>query len=142
MLDYSEKLLIKVIEQIGTTSIRNEIQLLGYVPNNELPAILNLCKLFLFPSLRESFGIPILEAMACGVPVIASNSSSIPEIAGNAALLVDPNNPQEISAAIEKLMTDSTLAYEMKENGKKQARKFSWKKMARNYLKIYNEVSC
>jgi len=142
MLDYSEKLLIKVLEQIGTTSIRNEIQLLGYVPNNELPAILNLCKLFLFPSLRESFGIPILEAMACGVPVIASNSSSIPEIAGNAALLVDPNNPQEISAAIEKLMTDSTLADEMKENGKIQARKFSWKKMAHNYLKIYNEVSC
>jgi glycosyltransferase involved in cell wall biosynthesis len=96
--------------------------------------------LFLYPSIRESFGIPLLEAMACGVPVITSTTSSMPEIAGDAALLVNPLKPEEITDAMLKLTTDELLRNEMVRKGKPQAAKFSWRSMAENVLEIYSEV--
>ncbi|MDD3079000.1 MAG: glycosyltransferase family 1 protein [Paludibacter sp.] len=140
MLDYEENALQQVLSDIGHSEIRKDIVMTGYVPNAELPAIVNLCKVFLYPSLRESFGIPILEGMACGVPVITSNTSSMPEIAGDAALLVDPASTVGITVAIRKVLTDDNLNKSLREKGLKQAQKFSWKIMAENYLKLYKEI--
>ncbi|OIP83956.1 MAG: group 1 glycosyl transferase [Porphyromonadaceae bacterium CG2_30_38_12] len=140
MLDYDENALMQVLTDIGHPEIRKEIVMAGYVPNSEMPAIINQCTVFLYPSLRESFGIPILEGMACGVPVITSNTSSMPEIAGDAALLVDPTQTEQIVEAIQKILSDPTLKNELCEKGVAQAQKFSWKAMAEKYLALYKEV--
>lgn len=141
MLDYDEQELQKLLQSISMPEIREQIHLLGYVPNTELPAIINQCEIFLYPSLRESFGIPILEGMACGVPVITSNTSSMPEVAGKgAALIIDPHNPQEITAAIETLVDDKQLAKLLAEKGILRAKNFSWKAMSENVLILYQEV--
>lgn len=140
MLDYEESALQAILTEIGHPEMRPDIHLTGYVVNTDLPAIISQSTIFLYPSLRESFGIPILEGMACGVPVITSNTSSMPEVAGDAALLVDPQNSNEIKAAIEEILNDSALRNRLIEKGLERARQFSWKKMAENYLAIYKEV--
>ncbi|WP_394746706.1 glycosyltransferase family 4 protein [Spongiimicrobium salis] len=141
MLDYDEHELQKLLHSIGMPQLRKHILLLGYVPNMELPAIISQCRIFLYPSLRESFGIPILEGMACGVPVITSNTSSMPEVAGEeAALIIDPFKPEEITAAIHTLVDDQQLAKVLAEKGIQRAKNFSWSAMSQNVLALYKEV--
>jgi glycosyltransferase involved in cell wall biosynthesis len=140
MLDYEENALKTILNDIGSPETRNDIHLTGYVVNTDLPAIINQCKVFLYPSLRESFGIPILEGMACGVPVITSNTSSMPEIAGDAAAIVDPFKPEEILASIERILEDENFRNELCEKGIERAKLFSWKNMAAKYLELYEEV--
>ena len=140
IIDFDERELTKLLKDIGFPEIRNEIVNIGYMPNIELPAIINQSKVFLYPSLRESFGIPILEAMACGVPVITSNTSSMPEIAGDAAVIVDPTNPDEIKDAIIHLINDDKFNTDLINKGLDQAKKFSWKVMAEKYLELYKQV--
>lgn len=94
----------------------------GYVPNAELPTIINQCEVFIYPSLRESFGIRFSNA--CGVPVITSNTSSMPEIAGNAALLVDPSEPEQIVETIKSILGNDELRNLFCEKGIKQAAGF------------------
>jgi len=110
------------------------------VINTDLPAIYRQSKAFLYPSLRESFGIPMLEAMACGVPVITSNTSSMPEVAGDAALIVNPYKPEEITNAMLDLYNKEDLRLQLVEAGLKQAARFSWRAMAKDVLNIYNEL--
>ncbi len=98
-----------LIEKEGIRGIIDKINTPGYINNSDLPGIYSKAFVFLYPSLRESFGIPILEAMACGTPVVTSCTSAMPEIAGNAALLVDPNNEKEIAEAIVKIENDKDL---------------------------------
>ena len=141
MLDYEENALKQVLNDIGHPELRSDIIMLGYVPNIEMPAIINQCKVFLYPSLRESFGIPILEGMACGVPVITSNTSSMPEIAGDAAILVDPYKYDEIVAAIEKILNDDEFRNLLCKKGIQRTAQFSWKHMAEKYLELYNELA-
>jgi glycosyltransferase involved in cell wall biosynthesis len=90
--------------------------------------------------LRESFGIPMLEAMACGIPVITSNTSSMPEVSGSAAILVDPYQPEELTFAIEHLLSDQKLRMKLRDAGFKQAAQFSWQKMANKVLEIYKDL--
>ncbi len=140
MLDYEESALQNILKDIGYPELRKDIHLTGYVVNTDLPAIINQCEVFLYPSLRESFGIPILEGMACGVPVITSNTSSMPEIAGDAALIVDPHKSEEIKNAIQTILANETLKNELCEKGMERAKKFTWKNMAEQYLELYEEV--
>jgi glycosyltransferase involved in cell wall biosynthesis len=112
----------------------------GYIPDSDLPGIYNGADLFVFPSLYEGFGLPVLEAMACGTPVITSNTSSLPEVAGDAALLVDPYNVEEIAAAMRHVLEDSALANDLRERGLKHAKKFSWEKTARQTISVYEKV--
>lgn len=140
MLDYEQKELDKLLTEIGNKELIKRIVLTGYVINTDLPAIYNQCELFLYPSLRESFGIPMLEAMRCGTPVITSTTSSMPEVSGGAAYLIDPFNPEEITEAIEKVLTDNTLREKLIEKGFKQSEKFSWKNMAKDVLSLYETV--
>ena len=140
MLDYEENALQSILNAIGHPELRTDIFLTGYVPNTDLPAIINQCKVFLYPSLRESFGIPILEGMACGVPVITSNTSSMPEIAGDAAFIVDPHKPSEITSALQQIVSDSGLYNALCLKGIERSKKFSWRIMAEQNLKLYQEV--
>lgn len=140
MPDYDEDELNKLLNQIGAPDMRNEIFLTGYIVNTDLPAIINMSRLFLYPSLRESFGIPVLEGMRCGVPVITSNTSSMPEVAGDAAYIINPYKPDEITEGIHKLLDDEKLRKEYIEKGLVQAEKFSWQHMAENVLHLYEEV--
>lgn len=141
MLDYDEDELLKLLDTVGGRQIRELIHLTGYVPNTDLPAIISQSKIFLYPSLRESFGIPILEGMACGVPVITSNTSSMPEVAGeDTALMVDPSKPIQITEAMRSLIEDEMLANLLSEKGIERAKHFSWETMAKNVLELYEDV--
>jgi len=141
MLDYDEQELRRILQSINAIEVRALIHLTGYVPNEKLPALISQSTIFLYPSLRESFGIPILEGMACGVPVITSNTSSMPEVAGEeAALIIDPFNPQEIANAMRNLVEDKMLAKVLAEKGIERAKDFSWKAMAQNVLELYEDV--
>lgn len=140
MLDYDRAELERLLDEIGDKALIDKIILTGYVVNTDLPSIYSQCDLFLYPSLRESFGIPMLEAMACGVPVITSNTSSMPEVAGNAALIINPFKPEEITAAMKKLTSDTSTRQELITNGIERAKQFSWKRMAEEVLQLYCEI--
>jgi glycosyltransferase involved in cell wall biosynthesis len=137
MLDYDLSELKKLLEEINDPELINKIILTGYVKNTDLPAIYSACEIFLYPSLRESFGIPILEAMSCGVPVITSNTSSMPEISGDAGYLVNPFKPEEITDGIIKILNNKTFKEDLIKKGLKQAEKFSWHAMAKQVLDLY-----
>ncbi len=109
----------------------------GYIPASEMPLLYNAASVFLYPSLRESFGMPVLEAMACGIPVITSNTSAIPEIAGDAAMLVDPADHISIAESIEKIISSYQLADSLKQKGLARASQFSWENSAKQLLDIY-----
>jgi glycosyltransferase involved in cell wall biosynthesis len=140
MLDYERAELGNLLSRIGDPSLIDRIILTGYVRNEDLPAIYSQCSLVLYPSLRESFGIPILEAMACHVPVITSNTSSMPEIATDAAFLVDPFNPEEITRAMIRLMSDERLRETLVNKGIARSAEFSWRAMAEQVHSIYMEI--
>jgi len=140
MLDYDRKVLEKLLVEIGEEKLLNSIVLTGYLISTDVPVIYSLSTIFLYPSLREGFGIPILEAMGCGVPVITSNTSSMPEIAGGAAHIVDPYKPEEITEGIVKILEDKEYNTTLIKKGLERKNSFSWKNMAFEYLKLYNEV--
>jgi glycosyltransferase involved in cell wall biosynthesis len=119
-----------------TPEVRRRILPLDFVPQEDLPALYNLARFFLFPSKYESFGIPITEAMACGCPVITSTDFSCPEIAGDAAILVDPLDPDAIARAIDRVHTDAVLREEMREKGFRRVETFNWKRAAEETLKL------
>lgn len=114
---------------------KENILFIGYIDREDKPFVYNLASLFIYPSFFEGFGLPILEAMACGTPVIASNNSSIPEVTGDAAILIDPNRPQEIFEAMRNILSNENLYDKLRERGLKQSQKFSWKKCAEKTLK-------
>jgi len=93
-----------------------------------------------WPLLYEGFGMPLLEATACGAPVVTSNVTSMPEIAGDAAFLINPNNGEELKAAVMKLLNDENLRNNLIARGLKQAKEYSWVKMAKKTLAIYESV--
>jgi glycosyltransferase involved in cell wall biosynthesis len=138
--DYEQNKLKKMLDGIDDKFLINSIILAGYIPNANLPAIYSQCKVFLYPSLRESFGIPMLEAMSCGVPVLSSSTESMPEIAGDAAYLINPLRPEEITEAMIRLVNDQNLRTEFISKGFKHASQFSWKNTAEGVLELYREM--
>ncbi|MFZ4454873.1 MAG: glycosyltransferase family 4 protein [Bacteroidales bacterium] len=119
---------------------RKRILLLGYVSNLDLPAIYSMADVFLYPSLRESFGIPILESMACGVPIITGNTSAMPEIAGSGALMVDPFDVKDILTKILALEHNPELVKKQRTYGLERVKLFSWRNTAEDVLKIYESL--
>jgi len=130
-----------IFEAIKKRSLENKIKCLGYVSNEEKFALMKSALAFVYPSLYEGFGLPILEAMSLGAPVITSRISSIPEITGDSALLIDPNNDGEIASALEKLWKDENLRNDFINKGKHQSAKFSWIKTAEQTLQTYKEIA-
>lgn len=109
----------------------------GYIDHNDMPALYSGADLFVFPSLYEGFGIPILEAMACDTPVLTGKNSSLPEVGGDAAYYVDENSVESIRNGITKLLQDKKLCDELVQKGRQQIRIFSWEKSAKV---IINEI--
>jgi glycosyltransferase involved in cell wall biosynthesis len=146
--DYEKWRVEKTLEELNSSGngivrksgLINKFIFPGYIASEKMPLMYNGASLFLYPSLRESFGLPILEAMACGVPVITSNVSAMPEIAGDAALLADPFQYKDLAAGIERLSSDSALRESCKQKGFVRAAQFSWENAARDLIGIYNEV--
>ena len=140
MADLDNAYLEGIIERNKIDNIRNHIVMPGYIVNKDLPYIYNSAFAFLYTSLRESFGIPLLEAMACGTPVITSNTSSMPEIGGHEAILINPENADEIAEKMLELENDDTL-YRRQENvGVERAKLFSWRQTAEQLLTVYEKV--
>jgi glycosyltransferase involved in cell wall biosynthesis len=126
--------------RIRELGLEDQVIFPGYVPDEDLPAMYSAADLFVFPSLYEGFGLPVLEALACGAPVVASNASSLPEVAGDAALLVDPNDGEALVHEMRAVLSNAELSHDMQTRGPKQAAKFSWHKAARETLDVYSSV--
>lgn len=120
--------------------IADRVVCTGHLPLVDLRLLYSHAEVFVFPSLYEGFGMPVLEAMACGAPVITSNTTSLPEVAGDAALLVNPNDPEELGNAIMRLLTDQTLRESLRVRGRERAKRFTWERAARQTLAVYREV--
>jgi glycosyltransferase involved in cell wall biosynthesis len=122
------------IQQLGLVDC---VRLTGPVSDADLAILYNGARLFVFPSLYEGFGLPVLEAMACGAPVVTANVSSLPEVAGDAAELVDPHDVEQIAAAMRRVLMDATHAARLRNAGLRWARQFNWARTARETLSVY-----
>ncbi len=117
--------------------IAGDLRFPAWLSNAELEGLWSITRAFVFPSLYEGFGLPVLEAMARGVPVACSNASSLPEVAGEAALLFDPHDQAAIASAISRLLSDETLRARLQARGVARARQFTWERTARLTLESY-----
>jgi glycosyltransferase involved in cell wall biosynthesis len=129
----------EVFKAINLAKNKDKIKVIGYIENSEKNYFYNLAKIFCYPSFYEGFGLPVVEAMAAGTPVITSSSSSLPEVAGEAALLIDPFDINQLSEAIRQLAGNENLRQEFSKKGLVQAKKFSWERAAKEYLKMIND---
>ena len=116
------------------------VRLLDYVPAGDLAGLYSGARAFVFPSLYEGFGAPVLEAMACGTPVVCSNTSSLPEVAGEAALLVDPADTAGLAGAISRLLADASLQAALAAKGLAQVQRFSWQRAAAETIAVFDHV--
>lgn len=130
----------EVFAQVEANKLGEKIRLIGYVEQIDLPALYNLAQVFVYPTLYEGFGLPVLEALACGVPVVTSNISSLPEIIGDAGLLVTPNDPQALAQAIRKILADRELNLKLRQAGPQRAAQFSWQRTAQLTLRVYQQA--
>ena len=140
MADLDRGYLDEIIDRNDIGNIRDHIVMPGYIKNADLPYIYNNAFAFLYTSLRESFGIPLLEAMACGTPVITSNTSSMPEIGGSEVIMVNPLNVNEITEKMLLLEKDKALYQKQKDIGIIRAQQFSWEYTAEQLLTVYEDV--
>ncbi|MCS3705891.1 glycosyltransferase involved in cell wall biosynthesis [Salinibacter ruber] len=113
------------------TGVSDQVDILGAVPHEKMPKLYRGAKALLFPSTVETFGLPVLEAMACGTPVIASDRMSVPEVVGNAGLTVDPDNVEEMADAMCHLLENKSLQEDLRRKGKERVKKFTWDRTAR-----------
>jgi len=133
--------LVLVAPNYPKTIKNNKITLINYtITRKRVAEYMQNAFAFIMPSLHESFGLPILEAMACGVPVITSNVTGCPEIAGGAALLVNPRDPKEIATAIRELSNNEIFRNGLVQKGLKRAREFSWGKSAKRHLEVFKQL--
>ena len=138
--DLEESVIDTLLFREGLTDIKPYLYYPGYIPNEELPYVYTGAFAFLYPSLRESFGLPLLEAMASGVPVVTSHISAIPEVAGDGALLIDPFDSDAIAQQIIELEKNPILYEEQVYYGLNRALGFSWEQTTRRLLDIYNHI--
>ena len=129
------------LTNLKTLRSTNAVRLIGYVDEQWLPLLYSGASCFVFPSLYEGFGFPVLEAMACGCPVVSSGVSAIPEVVGGAGLLLDdPRDENLLAEAVSRILEDQDLRAQLRAEGIKQASHFSWRKTARETLKIFTDL--
>ncbi len=128
----------ELIEGFG---LQDQITRLGQVPAEDMPLLYELADLFVYPSLYEGFGLPVLEAMACGCPVVCSNLTALPEVAGDAALAVDPRDAAALQVAIYCALTDQATRLQLKQKGLERASRFTWESTARRTLEVFECVA-
>jgi glycosyltransferase involved in cell wall biosynthesis len=132
-----DSLFAPVLERIERCGLQAQVLFPGYIPAHDVPTFYNAADLFVYPSLYEGFGLPILEAMACGTPVITSRGTALEEIAGDAALLVDPPDDFGLANALELVLDDSEVRNQLSDAGIKRSSKFSFKNTARQTIRVY-----
>jgi glycosyltransferase involved in cell wall biosynthesis len=125
---------------IAELHLTDRVRWIDSPPDADLVALYNLAAVFVLPSHYEGFGLTVLEAMACGTPAIISDRGSLPEIAGGAALEIDPDDPAELADAIERVLKDSALQHDLRHQGLKRVKEFSWERCARETLAVYHRV--
>lgn len=135
---YQAQELFNLIKELKLTRM---VHHLGYVSQNEKYHLLQQAWGFVFPSLYEGFGLPVLEAMAIGTPVLTSNVSSLPEVAGDRALLVTPDDEQSLYKGLVRLLTDQPLRTRLKRAGRQRVKEFSWQRTAAQTLDVYRQAS-
>lgn len=138
--DLKEEYIDDLLQEAELSDIKSHLFYPGYIANHDLPILYNSAFAFLYPSLRESFGIPMIEAMACGTPVIVGNTSAMPEVAGPGVLSVDPYKPEEIAASLLRLENDPDFYQQQAVYGLQRARQFSWKTTADELVKLYQTI--
>lgn len=138
--DLSSGVLNQLLKNHHLSDLKSEIHLTNYVHNSEMPDLYNRALIYLYLSLRESFGIPILEAMACGTPVITSDCAAMPEIAGGSALLANPASPEKIADAISILYKDEKLRLMYSQKGMERVTNFNWHTSVEKLLKLYSTL--
>ena len=131
----------QVREAVRMSGVQTRVRFTGFVTDEELLLLYNACEVFVFPSLYEGFGLPLLEAMACGRAVACSNVSAFPEVADAAAILFDPNSTEDMARAMSDLLLDHELRARMERLGLSRAAHFSWRKTAEMTLEVYREVA-
>jgi glycosyltransferase involved in cell wall biosynthesis len=136
--DYLKEIIMEVAKE---KHLEENIICYSEIPKTDLTIFYSLAEVFVFPSLYEGFGLPVLEAMTCGCPVITSNTSCLPEIVDNAAILVDPYNAEEIANAMKKVLSDENLRQQMRKKGLERSKMFSWEKTARETLQVYYQAA-
>jgi glycosyltransferase involved in cell wall biosynthesis len=127
-------------EHVRALGIEDDVRLLGWAPEAEIEALYATAGCFVFPSLYEGFGLPVLEAMQRGLPVACSNRTSLPEVAGDAALMFDPDRPEEIAAAMERLLAGGDEVERLRAAGYERARRFTWDETARLTAEAYERA--
>ncbi|QJW88153.1 glycosyltransferase family 4 protein [Spirosoma taeanense] len=130
----------ELLQQSGNEQLADRCRFIGFVEAEDLSGLYAQAEVYLYPSLSEGFGLPILEAMSCGVPVITSTTTSMPEVGGDVAVLVDPYKPDEITQAMMTLYNDPALRQQKVAQGLRRVEQFSWQRTAREVLATYQEV--
>ena len=130
-----------IFEQVKREGLEERVLLTGFVADEDLPTLYSLAELFVFPSLYEGFGIPVLEAMACGTPVITADNSSLPEAAGDAAMLVDAHDIGGLAEAMARTIEDRALRVRMVDAGFAWAAHFTWQRSAQALLEAYKAAT-
>ncbi len=130
-----------VEEQVEKLGIGEGIRWLGYVPQQELPALYALAKVFVYPSLYEGFGLPLLEAMACGTPAVVGDCPALREVAGEAAIFVDPTDEAAISAGLSRLLSAHDALEHYRQLGLERSDQFSWQRAAQETFEVYERVA-
>ncbi len=129
-----------VLAQVHTLGLEDDVVFLGRLESGLLPSLYNGARVFVYPSIYEGFGLPVLEAMACGAPVVTSNTSSLPEVAGDAAIFVDPYDVAQIAGAMERMLTDEDQRALSRQRGLDRCAHFTWEAAAKKTLAVYESV--
>jgi glycosyltransferase involved in cell wall biosynthesis len=130
-----------ILQQTRRLNISDKIHYTGYVEQDDLPFIYNLADVFIYPSIYEGFGLPVLESMACGTPVITSNISSMPEIIGDAGVLIAPDDPQALARSLLDLIHEPMERQRLSKKGLERAATFTWDRTAEKTIAVYRHVS-
>lgn len=130
----------EVFEKAKESQYSKDIIFTGFVDEEDKVYLYNLANVFVYPSFFEGFGLPPLEAMSCGIPTIVSDKPSLPEVVGNGAIMVDPNNIDEISFAIREVLENQDLRRSLKNQGLKRAKNFNWDEAANEFLKLFKKL--
>lgn len=130
----------KIFNTHYTLNLMEQVKFLGYVPDEDMPKLYSGAMAFVFPSLYEGFGIPLLEAMACGTPVVVSNTSTMPEVVGNAGIYIDPYNIENIAQGIYSIVSNKSVRQKLISIGFQRVKQFTWRKTAESTLKVFEKI--
>lgn len=131
----------RVLRQLRDSSGRSGVRFVGVIPDADLPHFYGGAACFVYPSLFEGFGLPVVEAMACGAPVVSSDRAALPEVVGEAGLLVDPESVEALAGAMARLVGDEVLASDLGQRGLEHSRRYSWSETVRRTLGVYREAA-